>query len=182
MGYASDGGRADRAWTDNDERRNRANYAWQHPSRRGQPGAGQDAASAAGARPDPFASRRSRAYHYAGTDHMATYAGRAQTRFAQQQAAGLNGDKHWRAGTAIFGQQKAEEESRLINDSSSLRTGQVRRPVIVSGCTWLTDCRSDSLRFLVGRPRFCRRLRHCNRPLARRQGQRRQDISTIDAR
>lgn len=57
---------------------------------------------------------------------MATYAGRAQTRFAQQQAAGLNGDRHWRAGTAIFGQQKAEEESRLINDSSSLRTGQVR--------------------------------------------------------
>ncbi|BGP24971.1 hypothetical protein JCM10295v2_003891 [Rhodotorula toruloides] len=125
MGYASDGGRADGAWTENDERRSRANYAWQHPSRRAQPGTGQDAASAAGARPDPFASRRSRAYHFAGTDHMATYAGRAQTRFAQQQAAGLNGDRHWMAGTAMFGQQKAEEESRLINDSSSMRTGQV---------------------------------------------------------
>jgi hypothetical protein len=72
---------------------------------------------------------------------MATYAGRAQTRFAQQQAAGLNGDRHWKAGTAVFGQQKAEEESRLINDSTPLRTGQVCASIAPSAVGLCRACR-----------------------------------------
>lgn len=34
-------------------------------------------------------------------------------------------DGHYKAGTAVFGRAKAEEESRLINDSSTLRSSQV---------------------------------------------------------
>ncbi|GAA6001428.1 J domain-containing protein [Rhodotorula paludigena] len=131
QGYAAGSGPADGAWTDNDERRTRANYAWQHPSRSGQKSAGEAAAGQAQARADPFASRRARATHGA-TDHFATYAGRARTRSEQASAGGAAAamgsgaaGSHYRAGTSVFGAAKAEEESRLINDSSTLRSGQV---------------------------------------------------------
>lgn len=135
QGYAAGSGSADGAWTDNDERRTRANYAWQHPSRSGQKSAGEAAAGQAQARADPFASRRARATHGA-TDHFATYAERARTRSEQASAGAGAGaaamgygaaGSHYRAGTSVFGAAKAEEESRLINDSSTLRSGQVRR-------------------------------------------------------
>lgn len=136
MGYApgSSGGRSDGAWTDNDERRSRANYAWQHPGRG--KSAGEQASKAAHARADPFASMRSRAAP-STTDHFATYAGRARARGAaaqkqqqqQQQQSGYAGPhtgSHYQAGTSVFGAAKAAEESRLINDSSTIRSGQVR--------------------------------------------------------
>ncbi|GAA5983352.1 hypothetical protein JCM10908_000251 [Rhodotorula pacifica] len=136
MGYAagSSGGRSDGAWTDNDERRSRANYAWQHPGR-GRT-AGEQAQGAAQARTDPFANRRSRAAP-STTDHFAMYAGRARVRHSQAQAAGGAGaaqqssyagphtGSHYQAGTSVFGAAKAAEESRLINDSSTIRSGQV---------------------------------------------------------
>ncbi|BGP16536.1 hypothetical protein JCM10213v2_004538 [Rhodosporidiobolus nylandii] len=126
MGYSGAGGRSDGAWTENDERRERANYAWQHP-KRGQ-SAGETAGASAGARPDPFANRRSRAAP-SSADHFSAYAERARVRHAQQAAAaskaGAGDGSHYRAGTAVFGAAKAEEESRLINDSSTLRSGQV---------------------------------------------------------
>ncbi|GAA5921794.1 hypothetical protein JCM3775_001822 [Rhodotorula graminis] len=129
MGYSGAEGRADGAWTDNDERRTRANYAWQHPSRSGFKSAGEAAGGQAQARTDPFASRRSRATQSgSATDHFATYAARQSARAAQQAtmggAAGAGGS-HYRAGTSVFGAAKAEEESRLINDSSTMRSGQV---------------------------------------------------------
>jgi curved DNA-binding protein CbpA len=134
MGYApgsSSGGRRDGAWTDNDERRSRANYAWQHPGRG--KSAGEQASKTAHARADPFASMRSRAAP-STTDHFATYAGRARARGAaaqkqQQQQSGYAGPhtgSHYQAGTSVFGAAKAAEESRLINDSSTIRSGQVR--------------------------------------------------------
>lgn len=133
MGYApgsSSGGRRDGAWTDNDERRSRANYAWQHPGRG--KSAGEQASKTAHARADPFASMRSRAAP-STTDHFATYAGRARARGAaaqkqQQQQSGYAGPhtgSHYQAGTSVFGAAKAAEESRLINDSSTIRSGQV---------------------------------------------------------
>ena len=130
MGYSGADGRSDGAWTDNDERRTRANYAWQHPSRSGFKSAGDAAGGQAQARTDPFAARRSRATQSgSATDHFATYAARASARTAQQAgpsgAAGAGGS-HYRAGTSVFGAAKAEEESRLINDSSTMRSGQVR--------------------------------------------------------
>lgn len=137
MGYSgadgSGGGRSDGAWTDNDERRERANYAWQHPSRSGgYRSAGEAASGHAHARSDPFASRRARANQGGGaTDRFATYAARASARNTQQAGTGAGGagagGSHYRAGTSVFGAAKAEEESRLINDSSTMRSGQVRR-------------------------------------------------------
>ncbi|GAA6058426.1 hypothetical protein JCM3770_000466 [Rhodotorula araucariae] len=119
--------RSDGAWTDNDERRQRANYAWQHPSRSGFKSAGEAAGTHAHARHDPFASRRARATQ-STTDHFATYAARASARHAQQAggaAGAAAGGSHYRAGTSVFGAARAEEESRFINDSSTLRSGQV---------------------------------------------------------
>ncbi|GAA5865829.1 hypothetical protein JCM1840_006266 [Sporobolomyces johnsonii] len=110
--------------SNNDERRRTANYAWQHPSRRNPaPGAGAGAAeAAAGARPSPFTSARANA-----GDHLDRFAQRARVRHAQATAAGGAGaaDAHYRAGTSVFGAEKAEEESRLINDSSTVRSSQV---------------------------------------------------------
>ncbi|GAA6001561.1 hypothetical protein JCM10207_006724 [Rhodosporidiobolus poonsookiae] len=125
MGYAA--GRSDGAWTENDERRERANYAWQHP-RKGT-SAGETASGAAHARPDPFASKRSRAAP-SSADHISAYARRQAIRQEQQQAqtggaGAASADHHYRAGTSVFGAKKAEEESRLINDSSVMRSGQV---------------------------------------------------------
>ncbi|GAA6028366.1 hypothetical protein JCM8097_006996 [Rhodosporidiobolus ruineniae] len=132
MGYS---GAGSEAWTENDERRERANYAWQHP-KRGQ-GAGETAAGAAQARVDPFASRRGRSSGASATDHFQAYARRAHVRAEQQAAAAAAASKgrglgathaeghHYRAGTSVFGAEKAEEESRLINDSSTMRSGQV---------------------------------------------------------
>ncbi|BGP40426.1 hypothetical protein JCM10449v2_004388 [Rhodotorula kratochvilovae] len=130
MGYsgADAAGRSDGAWTENDERRQRANYAWQHPSRAGFKSAGEAAGAHAHARHDPFASRRARATQSA-PDHFATYAARASARHAAQAGTGGAGagaaGSHYRAGTAVFGADKADEESRFINDSSTLRSGQV---------------------------------------------------------
>ncbi|GAA5839299.1 hypothetical protein JCM11251_006031 [Rhodosporidiobolus azoricus] len=125
QGYA--GGTSSGAWSENDERRERANYAWQHP-KRGQ-SAGETASGQAQARTDPFASRRSRAAP-SSTDHMSAYAQREAIRNAQAAASRAGQQKggqghHYMAGTSIFGHAKAEEESRLINDSSTLRSGQV---------------------------------------------------------
>ncbi|GAA5975801.1 hypothetical protein JCM11641_005878 [Rhodosporidiobolus odoratus] len=128
MGYA--GGGEGAGYTDNDERRERANYAWQHPKRG--TSAGEQAAGAAGARTDPFASRRGRTSGAQTADHFSAYAERARIRHTQAVAAasragqGAAGeDSHYRAGTSVFGAAKAAEESRLINDSSTLRSGQV---------------------------------------------------------
>ncbi|GAA6012038.1 hypothetical protein JCM11491_000149 [Sporobolomyces phaffii] len=122
MGYAP-GGYAPSSAT-NDERRKTANYAWQHPQR-GRAGANASsqtrAEDAAHARPDPFAQRAAR-----GDDHLANFAKRARMR--HEQAMGRTSssvDGHYKAGTAVFGRAKAEEESRLINDSSTLRSSQV---------------------------------------------------------
>lgn len=123
MGYAA--GSPHRR--DNDERRRTANYAWHHPSRAGNKagggagGATASAESAANARPDPFAQRASR-----GDDHLASFAKRARVRHEQTMGrAAATADSHYQAGTAVFGRAKAEEESRLINDSSTLRSSQV---------------------------------------------------------
>ncbi|GAA5863283.1 hypothetical protein JCM3774_000841 [Rhodotorula dairenensis] len=137
-GGAASTGRSDGAWTDNDERRSRANYAWQHPGRG--KSAGEQASGTAQARTDPFANRRSRAAP-STTDHFAMYAGRAQRVRHSQQAraagagataqsggtsyAGPHTGSHYQAGTSVFGAAKAVEESRLINDSSTIRSGQV---------------------------------------------------------
>ncbi|GAA5961955.1 hypothetical protein JCM21900_001982, partial [Sporobolomyces salmonicolor] len=82
-------------------------------------------AEAAGARASPFAAGAG-AGAGAG-DHLDRFAQRARVRHAQAAAAGgaRAGDAHYRAGTAVFGAEKAEEESRLINDSSTLRSSQV---------------------------------------------------------
>ncbi|GAA5854228.1 hypothetical protein JCM8547_001742 [Rhodosporidiobolus lusitaniae] len=132
MGYSGGrgGGGMGMGGSENEDRRERANYAWQHP-KRGQ-SAGEQAAGAAHARHDPFASRRS-AYGPSQTaDHFSAYAKRASMRNEQQWAAQTSktggkktDDHHYRAGTSVFGAAKAEEESRLINDSSTLRSGQV---------------------------------------------------------
>lgn len=157
MGHAaaSSAGRSDGAWTDNDERRSRANYAWQHPGRG--KSAGEQAPGAAHARSDPFANRRSRAAP-STTDHFAMYAGRAQRVRHSQQAraagglgsnlhgtsyAGPHTGSHYQAGTSVFGAAKAAEESRLINDSSTIRSGQVRSVPLdrLDLCLpWLTSC------------------------------------------
>ncbi|GAA5915032.1 hypothetical protein JCM6882_006762 [Rhodosporidiobolus microsporus] len=129
MGYSGGAGGGG-AFSENDERRDRANYAWQHP-KRGQ-SAGETAPGAAHGRHDPFASRRSRAAP-SSADHFTAYAERARIRHAQAAAAASasrpgqqRGEgHHYMAGTSVFGSAKAEEESRLINDSSTLRSGQV---------------------------------------------------------
>lgn len=134
MGYAA-GGRSDGAWSDNDERRSRANYAWQHPGRG--KSAGDQAAEKANARADPFANRRSRATR-STTDHFAAYAGRAaRVRHSQAQGTG-SAYSHYQAGTSVFGAAKAAEESRFINDSSTIRSGQVRRGTVKLAQTGLT--------------------------------------------
>ncbi|KAK4051086.1 hypothetical protein OIO90_004826 [Microbotryomycetes sp. JL221] len=114
---------SDAAWSDgmNDERRERANYAWHHPSRRR---SGPTAEQAASQRADPFATRRS-----AASSHFDAFAGReawARERRGADwtQSAGGTDGRMFGSGTSAFG-AKAEEESRLINDSSTKRTGQV---------------------------------------------------------
>jgi len=118
FGYAGAGGQTS---TSNEERRKSANYAWQHPQR-GQ-SAGSTASQEASSRNDPFATRAGR-----GDDHLERFAKRARMR--QQQTMGRDAqqakDGHYRAGTAVFGRAKAEEESRLINDSSTMRSSQVK--------------------------------------------------------
>ncbi|GAA5959222.1 hypothetical protein JCM3765_005112 [Sporobolomyces pararoseus] len=123
MGYAQ-GGYSQTSG--NEERRKTANYAWQHPQR-GRAGASANSSTAEGAahaRPDPFAQRSQR-----GDDHLASFARRARMRHEQTMGRGTSGsatvDGHYKAGTAVFGRAKAEEESRLINDSSTLRSSQV---------------------------------------------------------
>lgn len=64
------------------------------------------------------------------------YADRAKVRSSQARAnmgtnaqtgyAGPHTGSHYQAGTSVFGAAKAAEESRLINDSSTIRSGQVR--------------------------------------------------------
>ncbi|GAA5880274.1 hypothetical protein JCM16303_003875 [Sporobolomyces ruberrimus] len=125
MGYAQ-GGYSQTSG--NDERRKTANYAWQHPQR-GRAGAnsssspGSQAQGQANSRPDPFAQRSSR-----GDDHLASFQRRARMRHEQAmggKSTSRSVDGHYKAGTAVFGRAKAEEESRLINDSSTLRSSQV---------------------------------------------------------
>lgn len=120
FGYAGGGGGSG-STSSNEERRQSANYAWQHPAR-GQ-SAGSTASQEASSRNDPFATRAAR-----GDDHLERFAKRARMR--QQQTMGRDAqqakDGHYRAGTAVFGRAKAEEESRLINDSSTMRSSQVR--------------------------------------------------------
>ncbi|KAM0791174.1 hypothetical protein ACM66B_005658 [Microbotryomycetes sp. NB124-2] len=115
------------AWSDgeNDARRERANYAWQHPSSRRR--TGPTAAEAASQRGDPFGFRRSAAAS-AGS-HFDSFAGREawarERRGADFGASTSAADgRMFGSGTSAFG-AKAEEESRLINDSSTKRTGQV---------------------------------------------------------
>ncbi|GAA5925190.1 J domain-containing protein [Sporobolomyces koalae] len=118
----------------NDERRQSANYAWQHPQR-GRAGANsqqQQYEQAANSRPDPFAQRST-----TSDDHLERFAKRARMRHEQTmkrasahlnkagQTSNMAADSHYRAGTAVFGAAKAEEESRLINDSSTKRSSQV---------------------------------------------------------
>lgn len=97
----------------NDERREKANYAWAHPSRHSNPTAG--ASQSAASRPDPFASRRTAER---AEDHFDTFAAR-ELRTRLRNAANARP-----SATASFG-EKAEEEARLINDSGFKRTGTV---------------------------------------------------------
>ncbi|GAA5894151.1 J domain-containing protein [Sporobolomyces salmoneus] len=129
MGYAAGGYSAQNSASGNEERRQSANYAWQHPQR-GRAGAGasqrSSAEEAAQARADPFSQRAGR-----GDDHLMRFAKRAARLRTTTMGAGTAGgtagrvDEHYQAGTAVFGRKKAEEESRLINDSSTLRSSQV---------------------------------------------------------
>ena len=108
------GGGAGAPWSngENDARRQRANYAWQHPARRSGPQAAP--------RADPFAKRKD---YSQVDDHFATFAQRdARTR--ERAAASSHGNNLSNKGAAVFG-AKAEEESRLINDSSAMRSAQV---------------------------------------------------------
>ncbi|GAA5826012.1 hypothetical protein JCM10212_003908 [Sporobolomyces blumeae] len=123
MGYAGGGGGGAYA-SRNEERRQNANYAWKHPSARGGPTPGSTASADASSRPNPFATRANAS---GAADHLERFAKRARMR--QEQTIGRDArgstDGHYRAGTAVFGRAKAEEESRLINDSSTLRSSQV---------------------------------------------------------
>ena len=104
-------------WSDgeNEVRRERANYAWMHPSSRKRTSAQQQAQT----RTDPFSSR-SQATTGA---HFDAFAGREA--WARGRRGEWTGEgKTFGSGTSAFG-AKAEEESRLINDSSTKRTSQV---------------------------------------------------------
>lgn len=114
-------GGAGAAWSsgENDTRRQRANYAWQHPARRSGPQAAN--------RADPFAQRKDPSQVRSTDDHFRTFANRdamARSRAAAQHRHGHANLSN--KGAAIFG-AKAEEESRLINDSSTVRSAQVSR-------------------------------------------------------
>ncbi|KAK4048321.1 hypothetical protein OIV83_004843 [Microbotryomycetes sp. JL201] len=113
-------------WSDgeNDARRDRANYAWQHPSARRRNSTTEQAASQ---RSDPFGFRRSASA--AAGNHFDAFAGREawarERRGTDFGASSSSPDgRMFGSGTGAFG-AKAEEESRLINDSSTKRTGQV---------------------------------------------------------
>ncbi|KAM0752693.1 DnaJ-domain-containing protein [Meredithblackwellia eburnea MCA 4105] len=129
QGASGFGGGSASAWssTMNSERRQSANYAWNHPSNRKKGGAGAASAAqeAAGARADPFRTEERDAFF--GDDHYSRFAARearARSRAAQKLGMGGTRKSHFSSGTESFG-AKAEEESRLINDSSFLRSGQV---------------------------------------------------------
>ncbi|KAK4701720.1 hypothetical protein P7C70_g4509, partial [Phenoliferia sp. Uapishka_3] len=129
------GGGSAAAWSyganDNASRRERANYAWSHPTRR----KGEPSAAEAGAnRPNPFATDEKMGATPMD-DHFMRYAGREamQRSRAGSRAAQKFGQKKgspFSSGTEGFG-AKAEvflerfEESRLINDSAAARSGQV---------------------------------------------------------
>lgn len=115
----------DRPWSDgeNERRRARANYAWAHPASARRAGAAADAASA---RADPFGNTPSGGG--AGTESLfRSFA--AREAFARGRSAAANSNGTATGATSAFG-DKAEEENRLINDSSTKRTGQVREDVV----------------------------------------------------
>lgn len=127
-GFSSSGvgGAADsRPWSDgeNERRRERANYAWAHPSSSTRRSAGADARN----RSDPFAGTSNGGRGAAGVGGHSESLFRAfaaREAFARDRAAGGMGAGASASATSAFG-DKAEEESRLINDSSTKRTGQV---------------------------------------------------------
>lgn len=95
------------SWAANEERRRTANYAWQHPSRRSGP-------QSSARRADPFAQRTTTT-----TDpfnHFEAFAARERRRASASAASRQTGP----------GSPDDEAEQRLVNDSSVLRTGQVR--------------------------------------------------------
>lgn len=126
------GGGQAAAWsTENNYRRERANYAWAHPSRRG--GEANSASANARAREDPFARTAADNNGPSMDDHYHRFAkqqARANSRtqaMKNRQHFAANGSpfSSGAAGYSAFG-AKAEEESRLVNDSGVKRSGQVR--------------------------------------------------------
>lgn len=112
------GGGSAAAWsasTTNEKRRSSANYAWAHPSSR-TASAGASASQTASQRSNPF---RRGDYGGPSENHFETF--QARENRARERAQERNGGF---SATAGFG-AKAAEESRLINDSAFMRTGQV---------------------------------------------------------
>lgn len=127
------GGGAAAAWStgSNNARRERANYAWSHPSRRGADSS--EAKEAGERRQEQFRRGQGAGQSAQMDDHYKSFATReARTRLrTQANQTRQHGPAHhapgspFSSGTAGFG-AKAEEESRLINDSGAKRSGQVR--------------------------------------------------------
>ncbi|SCV71913.1 BQ2448_4607 [Microbotryum intermedium] len=135
VGRSGFGGGAGAAWswtsTENQARRERANYAWSHPTRARKNGPTnneqyqEQQQQQAGNPFNPARDTRT------SDEHFQTFAAREARMRGRGPAAmsakgGFNssGSSRFSSGTANFG-AKADEENRLINDSSTKRTGQV---------------------------------------------------------
>ncbi|SCZ88680.1 BZ3500_MvSof-1268-A1-R1_Chr2-1g04567 [Microbotryum saponariae] len=136
VGRSGFGGGSGAAWSwtsaENEARRERANYAWGHPTRtRKNPrndGHYQEYTQAGSGSGNPFHPNRDTR---TSDEHFQTFAAREARMRGRGPApmsakAGFNssGSSRFSTGTASFG-AKADEENRLINDSSTKRTGQV---------------------------------------------------------
>ncbi|KAI5480813.1 DNA topoisomerase 2-associated protein PAT1 [Pseudohyphozyma bogoriensis] len=111
------GGGSAAAWstTENEARRSRANYAWNARKK------GPSAAETAQGRNDPFTQSRTKTH----ADHFSAYHARdARARSRANEKHGHMMGKGHSNGAAMFG-AKANEEHRLINDSSAMRNLQV---------------------------------------------------------
>lgn len=140
------GGGSAAAWSttanENNARRDRANYAWAHPTRR----RGPTAAEAGAARPDPFETDEFGRVPM--NDHFVRFAAR-EARSRARAAKFGSSRKGFSSGTDSFGAKAevrtfasagcchqlwsgadgcivaSQEESRLINDSAVARSSQV---------------------------------------------------------
>ncbi|KDE08869.1 hypothetical protein MVLG_00967 [Microbotryum lychnidis-dioicae p1A1 Lamole] len=139
VGRSGFGGGSGAAWSwtsaENEARRERANYAWSHPTRTSKNPRNDEqyqeyTQAGSGSAGSPFHPNRDTR---TSDEHFQTFAareasmrGRGRGPAPMSAKAGFNssGSSRFSTGTASFG-AKADEENRLINDSSTKRTGQV---------------------------------------------------------